>query len=281
MEITPGKSYGFFTDTSVCIGCKACEVACKEWNQLPGNAPAFGDGYDNTGALDSENWRHVNFIDNVPDLTSGPGQGAAWLMMSDVCKHCQHASCMDVCPTNAIIRTEFDTVYIQPDVCNGCRDCIAACPYDVIGFSESSGVVQKCTLCYDRLQGGMEPACAKACPTDSILFGTVEELRATARRRVDDLHAQGVTQARLYGEDTAVYGGLNAFFLLMDSPEKYRLPDAENAVLPRRNNLGGYLTAGVTAIFAVLGGLFALRRRREPVPATPEETPAEPEAGDQ
>ena len=285
VDITPGKAYGFFTDTSVCIGCKACEVACKQWNQLDGNAPAFGDGYDNTGNLDAQNWRHVSFVDNVPAVTSGAGQGTAWLMMSDVCKHCQHASCLDVCPTNAIIRTEFDTVYIQPDVCNGCRDCIAACPYDVIGFNEDSGVVQKCTLCYDRLQGGLEPACAKACPTESIMFGTVEELRATARRRVDDLHSQGVSQARLYGEDQSVYGGLNAFFLLMDEPEKYRLPNAENAVLPRRNNVSGYLGAAATAILAVLGGLFALRRRREPVPApagppvAPEERAATEESG--
>jgi formate dehydrogenase iron-sulfur subunit len=139
----------------------------------------------------------------------------------------------------------------------------------VIGFNENSGVVQKCTLCYDRLQGGMEPACAKACPTESIMFGTVEELRATARRRVDTLHSQGVSQARLYGDDQSVYGGLNAFFLLMDEPEKYQLPNAENAVLPRRNNLGGYLGAAATAILAVLAGLFALRRRREPVAATP------------
>jgi formate dehydrogenase iron-sulfur subunit len=268
MEITPGRAYGFFTDTSVCIGCKACEVACKEWNQLPGNEPSFGDGFDNTGQLDAQNWRHVQFLDNVPDNAFGPGQGKAWLMMSDVCKHCQQASCLEVCPTGAIIRTEFDTVFIQPDVCNGCRDCIAACPYDVIGVDESANVVQKCTLCYDRLQGGMEPACAKACPTDSIQFGPIDELQRTARKRVGDLHAQGMSQARLYGDDDSVYGGLNAFFLLMDEPEAYKLPNAENAVLPRRNNLGGYLTVLVTAVLGVLGGLIALRRRREPAAAT-------------
>jgi len=267
VDITPGRAYGFFTDTSVCIGCKACEVACKEWNALPGNAPAFGDGYDNTGTLDAQNWRHVAFIDNVPDETQGAGHGSAWLMMSDVCKHCQHASCMDVCPTGAIIRTEFDSVFIQPDVCNGCRNCIAACPYDVIAQNDEKGVAQKCTLCYDRLQGGLEPACAKACPTDSIQFGPLDELRELANQRVDDLHGQSVPQARLYGADESVYGGLNAFFLLMDEPERYRLPNAENAVLPGRNNLGGYLGALGTAVLAVLGGLFALRRRREPAPA--------------
>lgn len=289
-DITPGRAYGFFTDTSVCIGCKACEVACKEWNALEGNEPVFGDGYDNTGSLDAQNWRHVEFIDNVPDETMGAGDGKAWLMMSDVCKHCQHASCMEVCPTGAIIRTEFDSVFIQPDVCNGCRNCIAACPYDVIAQDEHKGVAQKCTLCYDRLQGGMEPACAKACPTDSIQFGPIDELRQLAGQRVSDLHDQGVTEARLYGEDDSVYGGLNAFFLLMDEPEAYRLPNAENAVLPSRNNLGGYLGALGAAVLAVLGGLFAFRRRREPVVAEgptadtaddpPPAAPPETEAGE-
>jgi formate dehydrogenase iron-sulfur subunit len=266
MEITPGTAYGFFTDTSVCIGCKACEVACKEWNLLPGTEPTFGDGYDNTGGLNAQNWRAVRFIDNVPDTTMSVGQGKAWLMMSDVCKHCKQASCMEVCPTNAIIRTEFDTVFIQPDVCNGCRDCIAACPYGVIEQDEHTRVAQKCTLCYDRLQGGMEPACAKACPTQSIQFGPLDELRERARQRLDVLHGQGVPEAQLYGEDDSVYGGLNAFFLLMDKPEAYQMPNAENAVLPSRNNRPGYLTTLVTAVVAVVGGLIALRRRREPPP---------------
>jgi formate dehydrogenase iron-sulfur subunit len=274
-EIVPGQAYGFFTDTSVCIGCKACEVACKQWNMLAGHEPVFGDGYDNTGSLDEQNWRHVQLIDNVPNQTMGTGQGKAWLLMSDVCKHCQHASCMDVCPTGAIIRTEFDTVYIQPDVCNGCRNCISACPYSVIGIDEKTNVAQKCTLCYDRLQGGMEPACAKACPTDSIEFGPLEELHARADQRLADLHAQGVAEANLYGRDQAVYGGLNAFFLLMDKPEAYKLPNTANAVLPGRNNVPGYLTGLVTAVLGVLGGLIALRRRGQ---APPEERPRDAEA---
>jgi formate dehydrogenase iron-sulfur subunit len=262
VEIVPGKPYGFFTDTSVCIGCKACEVACKEWNQLPEKEPGFlGQSLDNTGELNGSTWRHVKFIDNVPDETMGEGNGRAFLIMSDVCKHCQHASCMDVCPTGAIIRTEFDTVFIQEDVCNGCRNCIAACPYDVIAIDEDEKVAQKCTLCYDRLQGGMEPACAKACPTDSIQFGPLDELRATARKREAQLHEQGVTEANLYGADDEVYGGLNAFFLLMDKPEVYKLPNAENAGLPGRNNVGGYLGWLVTAVLAVFTAFVARRQR--------------------
>ena len=262
VNITPGKAYGFFTDTSVCIGCKACEVACKEWNQLPEKEPGFlGQSLDNTGELNGSTWRHVKFIDNVPDETMGEGNGRAFLIMSDVCKHCQHASCMDVCPTGSIIRTEFDTVYIQEEVCNGCRNCIAACPYDVIAIDEDEKVAQKCTLCYDRLQGGMEPACAKACPTDSIQFGELEVLRVKARKREAQLHEQGITEANLYGDDDEVYGGLNAFFLLMDKPEVYNLPNAENAGLPGRNNVGGYLGWLVTAVLAVFTAFVARRQR--------------------
>ncbi len=260
--IVPGKSYGFFTDTSVCIGCKACEVACKEWNQLPSKPKEFtGDSLDNTETLDGQTWRHVKFIDNVPDETLGTGNGRAFLLMSDVCKHCQHASCMDVCPTGAIVRTEFDTVFIQDSVCNGCRNCIAACPYDVIDIDPEHDVARKCTLCYDRLQGGMEPACAKVCPTDSIQFGPLDELQRRADERLAALHEQGIDEANLYGRDDKVYGGLNAFFLLMDKPETYNLPNAENAVLPQRNNFGGYLGIVGTAVLGLFGAVIALRNR--------------------
>jgi formate dehydrogenase iron-sulfur subunit len=277
-EIKPGEAYGFFTDTSVCIGCKACEVACKEWNQLPADDKGFlGQSLDNTGELSGSTWRHVKFLDNVPDETMGEGNGKAFLLMSDVCKHCKHASCMDVCPTGAIIRTEFDTVFIQEDVCNGCRNCISACPYDVIDVNEERNVAQKCTLCYDRLQGGLEPACAKACPTDSIQFGPLDELRDKAKKREAQLHAQGLKEANLYGHDDKVYGGLNAFFLLMDKPEAYKLPNAANAVLPGRNNVGGYLGLFVTAVLGLVGAVIARRQRNqgggEPAAAREQERP--------
>jgi formate dehydrogenase iron-sulfur subunit len=249
------RTVGFFTDTTICIGCKACEIACKEWNQLPGHAPKFGDGFDNTiGGLDEQNWRHVQFHER--DTKQG---GVAWNMMSDVCKHCEHASCMEVCPTNAIVKTEFGTVYIRPEVCNGCRDCIAACPYHVIGFNEASGLAQKCTFCYDRLQNDLSPACAKACPTESIKFGDLAEMRQVARDRVATLHAHGMSEARLYGEDE--YGGLHALFLLTAPPETYGMPDKKDAVLPRRNNLLGYLGSLATAAVAVVGALVAFRER--------------------
>jgi formate dehydrogenase iron-sulfur subunit len=251
----------FFTDTSICIGCKACEVACKEWNQLPGHEANFLNSFDNTGQLDEENWRYVQFYDRVPDAPVTEGNGHAWLMMSDVCKHCKDAPCLEVCPTGAIIRTEFDTVFIQQHVCNGNRYCIAACPFAVIGFSEKTGTARKCTFCYDRLQNGLMPACAQACPTQSIQFGPLSELQKKADERLAAVHAQGYTQAQLYGRDDKIYGGLGAFFLLMDKPETYRLPNQQNAVLPRRNNRRGYLTSLVTAALGILAGAVALRFR--------------------
>src|SRR5919112_4703159 len=209
----PQEPMGFYTDTTVCIGCKACEVACKNWNHLPasdgGQNEMSGDSYDNTRQLDGEHWRHVKFVEQFsPDRSQ-----ARWLMMSDVCKHCVQAGCLEVCPTGAIIRTEFDTVVIQADVCNGCRACLGACPFGVIGVNPVSGTAQKCTLCYDRLSVGLEPACSKACPTDSIQFGPIEELRKRAAGRVEQLKAAGESRARLYGADPdGPLGGLNAFF---------------------------------------------------------------------
>ncbi|PYC65638.1 ferredoxin [Micromonospora arborensis] len=245
---------GFFTDTSVCIGCKACEVACKEWNGVPQSGlDLLGMSYDNTGALTANSWRHVAFVEQPrpADVLGAPvadgagpqflgmpgsqppgrGSGAEdrtdfrWLMMSDVCKHCTHAACLDVCPTGSLFRTEFGTVVVQEDICNGCGYCISACPYGVIDQRKDDGRAWKCTLCYDRLGAGQTPACAQACPTESIQYGPLEELRERAAARVATLHERGVPEARLYGHDpNDGVGGDGAFFLLLDEPEVYGLP---------------------------------------------------------
>jgi formate dehydrogenase iron-sulfur subunit len=281
---------GFFTDTSVCIGCKACEVACKEWNQVPTthgtDLDLLGRSFDNTGALTANSWRHVAFVEQrvssvslgmptigapeqAPAPAAPPGaaspeaaDGVRWLMSSDVCKHCTHAACLDVCPTGALFRTEFGTVVVQSDICNGCGYCVPACPYGVIDQRKDDGRVFKCTLCYDRIGVGLEPACAKACPTDSIQFGELDELRERAAARVDVLHDQGVGEARLYGADPDDgVGGDGAFFLLLDEPEVYGLPPdpfVTTRDLPSMWRHAALAAAGVAATVA----LSFLGRRR-------------------
>jgi formate dehydrogenase iron-sulfur subunit len=276
---------GFFTDTSVCIGCKACEVACKEWNAVPDDGYLLtGMSYDNTQELGASTWRHVAFVEKpsstsvdlgmpgarppgvtLPDgddQTAGSGDNAVtWLMSSDVCKHCTHAACLDVCPTGSLFRTEFGTVVVQPDICNGCGYCVPACPYGVIDIRPEDGRAFKCTLCYDRLKEGQTPACAQACPTESIQFGELDELRERADLRLAELHDKGVDVARLYGRDPDDgVGGDGAFFLLLDEPEVYGLPP--DPVVTTRDL--GSIWRSVGAAAAALTGLgvvaFAGRR---------------------
>ena len=299
VRIEPGRRYGFFTDTTLCIGCKACEVACKQWNQLPAEPVDFVPlTYDNTRSFSATTWRHVRFVEQIdgeeaagstrasrssPRGTStgaGPSEpqdlqaiaqpwgwhsseqwanpGSRWLMMSDVCKHCATAPCMEACPTGSIIRTEFDSVYVQQDVCNGCGYCQVACPFGVIEVAtHTDGKAHKCTLCYDRLRDGLEPACAKSCPTDSIRFGVVEELLVHARERVAELRKRGVP-AYLYGSggpledgcDTSALDGLNCFFLLIDRPEVYNLPPVPRrpAAKTARGIVSGMLAAAALAV---------------------------------
>jgi formate dehydrogenase iron-sulfur subunit len=346
---------GFFTDTSVCIGCKACEVACKEWNLVPDDGfNLLGQSYDNTGGLTANSWRHVAFIEqpgtrtnggafagtpagppatartnaeaagSVPDTGTVPGVGPAvdalaaagqagspstggsppggshstggsppggshslggsqflgmpmtdlpgrvldaprtdfrWLMMSNVCKHCTHAGCLDVCPTGSLFRTEFGTVVVQEDICNGCGYCVPACPYGVIDRREDDGRAWKCTLCYDRIGDGLTPACAQACPTESIQFGELDELRARADARVAALHERGVGEARLYGHDpNDGVGGDGAFFLLLDEPEVYGLPP--DPVVTTKDLPDMWKKAGIAALTMAASVVVAFLGRR-------------------
>jgi formate dehydrogenase iron-sulfur subunit len=298
---SPPPRMGFFTDTSVCIGCKACEVACKEWNHVPEDGLNFtGMSYDNTAGLGADTWRHVAFIEQRKPLASqdpgvshagmdvlalaGQGTGTSpeiaamtpttpgpagefrWLMSSDVCKHCTHAACLDVCPTGSLFRTEFGTVVVQEDICNGCGYCIPACPYGVIDQRKDDGRAWKCTLCYDRLSDGMEPACAKACPTDSIQFGPLGELRERAAGRLAQLHEAGVSDAQLYGEDPHDgVGGDGAFFLLLDEPEVYGLPPDPVVTTRDLPSMWGHVGTAAVTLTAAAAAAFAaaaLRRRQ-------------------
>jgi formate dehydrogenase iron-sulfur subunit len=301
---------GFFTDTSICIGCKACEVACKEWNQNPqdGDLKLLESSYDNTGSLGASTWRHVAFVEqdserieearesgrklvslgmprvgppetrprpDVEDTTPPDTPEFRWLMSSDVCKHCTHAGCLDVCPTGALFRTEHGTVVVQDDVCNGCGTCVAGCPFGVIerrtdgtaaprtkrdGQPEKPevpnvGVAQKCTLCYDRMVDDQTPACAQTCPTTSIKYGEHDDMVEQARHRVAEMHAQGRTEARLYGaNELDGVGGTGSVFLLLDEPEVYGLPPdprVPTADLPRMYQRAGLAAAGMLAAAAL------------------------------
>jgi formate dehydrogenase iron-sulfur subunit len=277
----PRPATGFYTDTTVCIGCKACEVACKQWNQLPSDGFNFsGNSYDNTNDLSATTWRHVKFIEQFSDqsssnlglLDAAPTLGPLdavhtespfnrWLMMSDNCKHCLAAPCHQACPTGAIIQNEFENVYIQADICNGCSCCIAACPFGVITRSEVGGHSHKCTLCYDRQRDGLEPACSKACPTQSIHFGPVEELREQARKRVEQLHERGFPQAYLYGDvPSETYSEMHSFYLLLDRPSVYGLPDAPfNPWLYMMGDYARSVAGGLAAIAVLLVVVFLLR----------------------
>jgi formate dehydrogenase iron-sulfur subunit len=278
---------GFFTDTTLCIGCKACEVACKQWNELPSDGFGFtGMSYDNTVQLSGTTWRHVAFVEDMRVEESGVQD--RWLMSSDVCKHCTKAGCHEACPTGAIVRNEFGAIYIQPDVCNGCGYCVVSCPFGVVdlidkvgeatqynvstlnpvrreeqktAIQNSGGVAGKCTLCYDRQRDGLVPACAKACPTDSIQFGDVDELKTRARERVQTLLNRGVEGAQLYGVDTtSSVGDLNAFFLLTDRPEKYNLPP--DPVLPSTRQPAAYASAAVAAAVLIAAGMAIFGKPR-------------------
>jgi formate dehydrogenase iron-sulfur subunit len=259
---------GFFTDTSVCIGCKACEVACKEWNMLPTDAMGLtGMSYDNTGELGASTWRHVAFIEQDRPLRSpaeGDGEGAdgmRWLMSSDVCKHCTRAACLEVCPTGALFRTELGTVVVQDDICNGCGYCIPACPFGVIDKREGDGRAFKCTLCYDRTREGLKPACAQACPTESIQYGPLDELRERADARLEAVRQEGFDGAHLYlnGTDDGIEGA-GAFFLLLDEPEVYRLPP--DPVAPTCETRGAWLAAAAAGATLVAGLAAAFAGRR-------------------
>ncbi len=262
----------FLTDSTLCIGCKACEVACKEWNGISEDGLNWtGNSYDNTGAVGHSTWRHVKFVEHDP--VAGKGGNAAdlmaWEFSSDVCKHCEVAGCLEACPTGSIVRTEFGGVFVQPDVCNGCSYCVMACPFGVVQKNEADGRAFKCTFCYDRQKVGLEPACAKACPTESIKFGELDDLRLRAQVRLSELHSRGMEDAQIYDPVDTSVKGIHAFFITRGDPRQYNLPPKPEVPTVYLRDAwtssaigAGLLLAGSVLAFA-LGGRGRARGRRK------------------
>jgi formate dehydrogenase iron-sulfur subunit len=181
-----------------------------------------------------------------------------WVFLSDVCKHCANSGCLEACPTGSIVRTEFGGVYVQPDVCNGCGYCVVSCPFGVIDKRPDDGRAFKCTFCYDRQKAGLKPACATACPTESIQFGTLEELQTRGKKRVAELQQRGYTDARLYDPQETSVGGINAFFVILGEPENYNLPPAPQ--IPTIFQKSAWTSAFISAVIllGILCAAFAL-----------------------
>lgn len=251
----------FLTDASLCIGCKACEVACKEWNELPEDGFSWsGHSYDNTRALGASTWRHVLFLEQRQPMGSqlaGINEPFRWQFLSDVCKHCANAGCLEACPTGSIVRTEFGSVFVQPDICNGCGYCVVSCPFGVIEKRPEDGRAFKCTFCYDRQKAGLIPACAKACPTESIQFGDLEVLRQRGKKRVQDLQERGYSDARTYDPQETSVGGIHAFSVILGESEAYNLPPAPE--VPTAYLKSAWTSAFISAaiIFAIVCAAFA------------------------
>jgi formate dehydrogenase iron-sulfur subunit len=258
----------FLTDSTLCIGCKACEVACKEWNRVPDDGFAWsGLSYDNTLPLGHSTWRHVKFVEMTTAFGAGGNAGdrVSWSFSSDVCKHCERAGCLEACPTGSIVRTEFGTVYVQPDVCNGCGYCVVGCPFGVIDRRPDDGRAFKCTFCYDRQRAGLEPACSTACPTGSIAFGELAVLRQRADDRLRELSARGVSDAVLYDPRDTSVGGIHAMFIVRGDPKAYNLPPAPE--VPTAYLRDGWRSAALTAglmIVSAFAAFFGSRRRALP-----------------
>jgi formate dehydrogenase iron-sulfur subunit len=252
----------FLTDATLCIGCKACEVACKEWNEVPADGMVWsGLSYDNTQSLGASTWRHVMFLEQPQ--TAGPQLADTkdpfrWVFLSDVCKHCANAGCLEACPTGSIIRTDVGSVLVQKDVCNGCGYCVVSCPFGVIDRRPNDGRAFKCTFCYDRQKAGLIPACAKACPTQSIQFGEIEELQERAKNRVHELRERGYHDARLYDPQETSVGGVHAFFVILGEPENYNLPPAPEAPSAYLKSAWASALISAAIVFGIVCLAFAL-----------------------
>jgi formate dehydrogenase beta subunit len=208
-----------YIDTSTCIGCKACEVACQEWNDLAPVPTQQTGSYQTLPTLHAQFWNLIRFDEREVDGRF------AWLMRKDQCMHCEEPGCLEACPApGAIVQYENGIVDVNPAACIGCGYCEKGCPFDVPRFQAKTGKMAKCTLCIDRVGVGIEPACIKACPTKCLQFGTKDDMLGIGLLRVEQLKANGFAGAALY--DPPGVGGTAVVTVMAygDHPEWYGLP---------------------------------------------------------
>jgi formate dehydrogenase iron-sulfur subunit len=235
-------------DTSTCIGCKACEVACQEWNDLPPETTVQMGTYQTLPTMTANFWNLIRFNEHEEDGT------LHWLMRKDQCMHCADPGCLAACPApGAVIQYANGIVDFNQDQCIGCGLCMSGCPFDVPKFAPKTRRVYKCTLCVDRTSVGLQPACIKACPTSCLQFGTKDAMLEIANRRVDQLKANGYTNAAVY--DPPGVGGTSVVTVLAlgDRPELYGLP--KNPSVPAGVGLFKGVLRRVGGV-AMLAGVF-------------------------
>jgi formate dehydrogenase iron-sulfur subunit len=235
-------------DTSTCIGCKACEVACQEWNDLPPEATVQMGTYQTLPEMTSNLWNLIKFSEHETE------RGFHWLMRKDQCMHCQDPGCLVACPApGAIVQYANGIVDFNQDQCIGCGYCITGCPFNVPKVAARTNRVYKCTMCIDRVSEGLQPACVKACPTSCLQFGTKDAMLQVANRRVEQLKANGFDRAAVY--DPPGVGGTGVVTVLAfgDQPELYGLPKDPTVPVAVRLWKGALKWTGNAAI---LGGLL-------------------------
>lgn len=244
--------YAILFDASRCIGCKACQVACKQWNDLPAEETVNVGSYANPLKLSGHTWLKMNFFEGLR-----PNGEPYFDFVRGSCMHCTHAPCVTACPTGAMVHREGGVVTVDETTCIGCRACVQACPYEAVRFDETKGVVHKCTFCYDRISNGDRPACVKACPVDALTFGRYGEIRAMAEERVKVLKERGYPRANLYGLHQL--GGTHVLYVLTEHPSQYNLPTA--VAEAEKRAASGWLSAGIAAVVMGAGLKFIIERR--------------------
>ncbi len=204
-------------DISKCIGCKACQSACMEWNDYRGEVGICDGTYNNPRDLESNQWTVMRFVEYEPEAGR-----LDWLIRKDGCMHCDDPGCLKACPApGAIVQYSNGIVDFHEEHCIGCGYCITGCPFNIPRLSKADSKVYKCTLCSDRVAVGMEPACIKSCPTGALVFGTKDDMLEHAAGRVADLKSRGYQNAGLY--DPQGVGGTHVMYVLQysDKPEIY------------------------------------------------------------